>query len=62
MKYSRTPSLIMHSSIVGKILAAKENNEIAKFRMSGFDSFVGKVDLGNFSQTNGRIPGFVSVT
>ena len=62
MKYSRTPSLIMHSSIVGKILAAKENNEIVKFRMSGFDSFVGKVDLGNFSQTNGRIPGFVSVT
>ena len=62
MKYARTPAKTAHSTIVGKIISSKESGDIVKFRMGGIASFVGKVDFGSFSQKNGRIPGFVTIT
>ena len=62
MRYNTSPSKAVHSTIVGKILSAKQAGQTVKFRMGGIASFVGKVDLGSFSQRNGRIPGFLTVT
>ena len=62
MRYNTNPSKTVHSELVGKILSAKQAGKTVKFRMGGIASFVGKVDLGSFSQRNGRIPGFLTVT
>ena len=62
MRYGTNPAKVTHSTIVGKLLTAKSELQTVRFRMGGIFTFVGKVDLGNFSQKNGRIPGFVTVT
>lgn len=62
MRYNTNPSKTVHSELVGEILSAKQAGQTVKFRMGGIASFVGKVDLGSFSQRNGRIPGFLTVT
>lgn len=62
MRYNTNPSKAVHSTIVGKILSAKQAGKTVQFRMGGIATFVGKVDLGSFSQKNGRIPGFLTVT
>ncbi|MGE4465712.1 hypothetical protein, partial [Sphaerochaeta sp.] len=62
MRYNTSPSKAVHSTIVGKILYTKQAGKTVQFRMGGIATFVGKVDLGSFSQRNGRIPGFLTVT
>ena len=53
MRYNTNPSKTVHSELVGEILSAKQAGKTVKFRMGGIASFVGKVDLGSFSQRNG---------
>ena len=62
MRYNTNPSKALHAMIVGKILDAKQSLGTVRFRMGGIASFVGKIDLGSFSQRNGRIPGFPTIT
>lgn len=54
-------TLEAHADIVTELLTAKENGDVILFRMTGADTFYGKVDLGNFSQKNGRLPGFITI-
>lgn len=61
MRYGTDSAKQTHANLVGKLLTAKSAGTVVRFRMSGIDSFVGKVDLGNFDQKNGRIPGFVTL-
>ena len=62
LRYGTDTAKTTHSALVGEILTAKQAGQTVQFRMGGIATFVGKVDLGSFSQKNGRIPGFVTVT
>jgi hypothetical protein len=61
IKYKDDKSKDLQSSIMAKLLSAKNALQTVKFRKSGIDTFLGKVDLGSLSQTNSKIPGWITL-
>jgi hypothetical protein len=61
MKYGNNEKLTLQNYVMNQLLTAKNNIEVVKFRMTGIDTFYGKVDLGSLSQTNKKIPGYISL-